>query len=424
VTDPFRIDAVTVRRVLDSRGRPTVEFEVALAGGARGRGIAPAGASTGRHEAVDLRDGGDDPVAALDVRRCIAGARETLAPALLGASAESPEALDDVLAALDPAPGFRTLGGNALIAASFAIHGAHAAARGEALWECLASRRPAALPRPEIQIIGGGAHAAGRLDLQDLLVVPLGEITFAEGLDRVARIHHAVGRRLEAAGRFSGWADEGGYWPCFDDNASAIATLHAGIEDAGLVPGEDAVISIDVAASQFTEADGTLHLRMEGRRLDREAFAAWLVALARAHPVALLEDPFGEDDLDDTRALAEALPPHCRIVGDDLVATSATRIADARDACGAVLIKPNQAGTVSRARAALDGARRHGVVPIVSARSGETEAPDIAHYAVGWEAPMIKVGALARGERTAKWNELIRISEALGDPAMAPFHFS
>ncbi|MEE4298232.1 MAG: hypothetical protein V2J24_02220, partial [Pseudomonadales bacterium] len=340
---------------------------------------------------------------------------------LLSASVAEPRILDALLAELDPEPGFRRLGGNALIAASFAIHAAHAAARGEALWQCLASQRPAALPRPEIQIIGGGAHAAGRLDLQDLLVVPLGDLSFAEGLDRVARIHHAVGRRLEAAGRFSGWADEGGYWPCFDDNASAIATLHAGIEDAGLVPGEDAVISIDVAASQFTAADGTLYLRMEDRRLEREAFSAWLVELARTHPIALLEDPFGEDDLEETAALAAALPPHCRIVGDDLVATSAERIAAARDACGAVLVKPNQAGTVSRARAALDSARRHGLLPIVSARSGETEDADIAHYAVGWEAPMIKVGALARGERTAKWNELIRISEALGDPPMAPF---
>lgn len=419
--DRFRIDEVIVRRVHDSRGRPTVEFEFALAGGARARGIAPAGASTGHHEAVDLRDGGDDPVAALDVRACIAGAREKIAPALLGASVAAPEDLDAVLAALDPEPGFRRLGGNALIAASFAIHAAHAAAHGAALWECLASQRLRALPRPEIQIIGGGAHAAGRLDLQDLLVVPLGELSFAEGLDRVARIHHAVGRRLEAAGRFSGWADEGGYWPCFDDNASAIATLHAGIEDAGLVAGEDAVISIDVAASQFTAADGTLHLRMEDRRLSREAFSAWLVELARTHPIALLEDPFGEDDLEETATLAAALPPHCRIVGDDLVATSAERIEAARDACGAVLVKPNQAGTVSRARAALDSARRNDLVPIVSARSGETEDADIAHYAVGWEAPMIKVGALARGERTAKWNELIRISEALGDPPMAPF---
>ena len=417
----FHIDDVLVRRLRDSRGRPTVEIELQLADGRSARGMAPAGASTGRHEAVDLRDGGDEALAALDVNTAIARARATIAPALRGRSVEDPSALDAMLAELDPSPGFATLGGNAMIAASFAVHSAHAVARGETLWRCLATGPIEALPRPEIQIIGGGAHAAGRLDLQDLMVVPLGELSFAGGLDRVARIHHAVGRRLEAAGRFSGWADEGGYWPHFDDNASAVATLHAGIEDAGLVPGEDAVISIDVAASQLATSDGTLHLRLEDRRLGREAFAAWLLELARRHPIALLEDPFAEDELAETAALARALPPHCRVVGDDLVATSAERIIAAREACGAVLVKPNQAGTVSRARAALDSARRCSLVPIVSARSGETEAVDIAHYAVAWQAPMIKVGALARGERTAKWNEMIRISEALGDPAMAPF---
>jgi enolase len=417
----FRVEDARVRRVLDSRGRPTVEIELELPGGVRARGMAPAGASTGRHEAVDLRDGGTDPVAALDVRTALAGARTELLPVLRSADLEDPDAVDATLEALDRTPGFARLGGNVLIAASFAVRAAVARASRRPLWAAIAQAPPTQLPRPEIQIIGGGAHAAGRLDLQDLMVVPLGAVTFSEGLDRVARIHHAVGARLDREGRFGGYADEGGYWPWFDDDASAVATLHAGIEDAGLVPGEDAVISIDVAASQLRTDGGAYALRLEDRTLSEAAFADWLTELAGRHPIALLEDPFGEDDLDATRELAARLPAGCRIVGDDLVATSAERIEAADGACGAVLVKPNQAGTVRRARLALDAAERCGMMPILSARSGETEDADIAHYAVGWHTPMIKVGALARGERTAKWNELLRISEALGDPPMAPF---
>jgi enolase len=414
-----RVTRLHARRVWDSRGQPTVEVELHLASGARGRGIAPAGASTGRHEAVERRDREADPhFGGRDVHACLAGLRERVAPALVGGDGD-PDAVDARLETIDASPGFREIGGNAAIAVSLAARHADAAAAGMPLWRRLADGRdPVTMPRPQIQVIGGGAHAAGRLDLQDLMIVPLGEIGWAEGLDRVARIHRATRALLEADGRFGGWADEGGFWPWFEDDGTPLEVLARGIEAAGLRPGEDAAISVDVAASQLVRGDG-YRLALEDRDLDTAAFADWLAGLVDRLPIRLLEDPFDEDDVAATGALLARVRGRCRIVGDDLAATSTARIRAAAGAVDAVLIKPNQAGTVARARDALDAARAIGALPIVSARSGETEAVDVVDLAVGWGAPMIKVGALARGERTAKWNHGLRIAEALGDPPLA-----
>jgi enolase len=414
------ISAVNGRRVWDSRGDPTVEVELTLDNGLSARGIAPAGASTGRHEAIERRDGDLDPhFGGRDVHGALTALRIEVAPALRGRSADDPEASDRLLASLDPTPGFARIGGNTLIAASLALWRAAAAIRGQPLWRLLARTPPRTLPRPEIQIIGGGAHAAGRLDLQDLMVVPLGDLDWAEGLDRVARVQRSTRRRLDAADRFGGFADEGGFWPWFARNTDALDLLTRAIEDAGLRPGEDIALSIDVAASQLLD-DGAYRLRLEDRRLDAGAWSEWLAGLVRAYPIRLLEDPFGEDALDATATLRRRLE-NCAIVGDDLVATRADRILAAGAACDAVLIKPNQAGTLSLARDALAAARTAAMMPIVSARSGETEDSDIVDIAIGWTAPMIKVGALARGERTAKWNQGLRIAEALGNPPLAPF---
>jgi enolase len=411
------IAGVHARRVYDSRGRPTVEAEVALQGGASGRAIAPAGASRGSREAVDLRDGGA-PHGGLDVAGAVANAREALANAIVGVDARDQAAVDAALIAADGTPNKSRLGGNAIVAVSMAVANAAANAEGVPLWRHLAAGGPVTLPMPEIQIFGGGAHASRRLDLQDVMVMPIGAATFADALAMVAEIYRAAGTWMAEHCRGAGVADEGGWWPEFDRNEQALLALVAAIERAGYEPGRDAAISLDIAASELLH-DGRYRLALDGRELDRDALAAlWLDWLDR-YPIASIEDPFAEDDEEGWRAFARAAGSRVQIVGDDYLTTSAVRVeAAARDGtCNAVLLKPNQAGTLTETRAALDAARAAGFATIVSARSGETEDVAIAHLAVGWNAGQLKVGSFARGERTAKWNEVLRIEESLGADA-------
>ncbi|MET0441933.1 MAG: phosphopyruvate hydratase [Casimicrobiaceae bacterium] len=409
---------VRARRVYDSRGRPTVEAEVALHGGARGRAIAPAGASRGSREAVDLRDGGAAH-GGLDVAAAVRNVSTTLAAAIAGGDARDQDAIDAALLAADGTPDKSRLGGNAIVAVSLAVAHAAANAEGVPLWRYLAAGRPVTLPLPEIQIFGGGAHAGRRLDLQDVMVMPVGAASFADALAMVAEIYRAAGTWMSERGRVAGVADEGGWWPQFDTNEEALQALVAAIERAGFAPGRDAVISLDVAASELITRDGRYRLALDNRELDRDALAAlWLDWLDR-YPIASIEDPFAEDDDAGWRAFARTAGDRVQIVGDDFLTTNATRIAAAaRDAsCNAALLKPNQAGTLTETRAAFDAARAAGFATIVSARSGETEDVSVAHLAVGWSAGQLKVGSFARGERMAKWNEVLRIEEALGADA-------
>jgi len=408
------IARVAARRVYDSRGRPTVEADVLLEGGALGRAIAPAGASRGSREAVDLRDGGAAH-GGFDVTKALAGVRTTLAAAIVGRDACDQADVDGALIAADGTKDKSRLGGNAIVAVSLAVAHAAAAAAGLPLWRALAGSAAVTLPLPEIQIFGGGAHAQLRLDVQDVMVMPVGAATFADALAMVAGVYRAAGELMAARGRLSGVADEGGWWPQFDDNEDALRTLVAAIERAGYAPGADVAISLDIAASELYR-DGRYRLALERRDLDAPALAGvWLDWLDR-YPIASIEDPFAEDDHDAWRAFARAAGHRVQIVGDDYLTTSAGRVAAAaRDAsCNAVLLKPNQAGTLTETRAALDAARAAGFATIVSARSGETEDVSVAHLAVGWNAGQLKVGSFARGERMAKWNEVLRIEEALG----------
>ena len=405
------------RRVYDSRGRPTVEAEVGLKGGARGRAIAPAGASRGSREAVDLRDGGAAH-GGLDVAGALTSVRTTLAMAIAGSDARDQPAIDAALIAADGTPNKSRVGGNAIVAVSLAVAHAAANAEGAPLWRYLAAGRPVTLPLPEVQIFGGGAHANRRLDLQDVMVMPVGAASFAEALAMVAEIYRAAGAWMRERGRVAGVADEGGWWPQFDTNEEALQALVAAIERAGFVPGRDAAISLDVAATELVH-DGRYRLALDGRAFDRDALAAlWLDWLDR-YPIASIEDPFAEDDDAGWRAFARAAGGRVQIVGDDFLTTNALRVAAAaRDAsCNAVLLKPNQAGTLTETRAAQDAARAAGFATIISARSGETEDVSVAHLAVGWNAGQLKVGSFARGERMAKWNEVLRIEEALGSDA-------
>ncbi len=419
MTDPaHRIERVSARRVWDSRGRPTVEAEVHLPGGVTGRATAPAGASTGRGEALDLRDGGT-AFGGYDVTRALRQVRDTIAPALRGRDVTDQAGLDRVLIDLDGTPDKRRLGGNACIAVSMAaLHAAAGAARLP-LWRYLLGSEPALLPLPEIQIFGGGAHAGRRVDVQDFMVTAVGAASFGEALDWTAEVYRAAGARMADAGRLHGVADEGGYWPAFDTNEEALEHLVRAIEDSGRIPGDEVAISLDVAASEFCR-HGRYHLGLERRVVDSDALGDLLVGWIDRYPIVSVEDPLAEDDAAGMQRFTAAVGDRVQVVGDDYLVTDASRVERAaRDAaCNALLVKPNQAGTLTETRAAFDAARAAGMGTIVSARSGETEDVTIAHLAVGWRAGQLKVGSFSRSERMAKWNEVLRIEEALGAAAV------
>jgi enolase len=412
-----KIVGVRGRRVWDSRARPTVEAEVALAGGAVGRAIAPAGASMGSGEAIDLRDGGA-PLGGFDVRRAVHHVSADIAEALRGLDALDQAVIDRALIELDGTTQKSRLGGNATIAVSMAVLHAAAAARGVPLQAHLAKGRPISIPLPQIQILGGGAHAGRRVDVQDFLVLCPSAASFAEALDRTAEVYHAAHRLLRDEGRACGVADEGGWWPAFSTNEEALDLLLRAIEAAGHTPGQDVHIALDIAASDFGR-DGRYKLGLEQRELDRDGLCELLLSWIDRYPILSIEDPFAEDDVEGFRRFTRAVGGKVQVVGDDLLVTNVARVAQAANdgLVNCVLIKPNQAGTITETLAAFEAAQRHRLSTIVSARSGETEDTTIAHLAVGWNAGQIKVGSIARGERTAKWNELLRLEETLAGRA-------
>lgn len=405
------------RRVWDSRGRPTVEAEILLAGGVQGRAIAPAGASRGSHEAIDLRDGGT-ALGGLGVSRAVANVNGEIASALRGMDARDQAGIDSALIGLDGTPNLARLGGNATIAVSMAVLHAAARASGDALWRYLAAGAPVRLPLPEIQIFGGGAHAGRRIDIQDLMVMPLGAGSFDEALEMVAEVYRTAGELMARRGHLAGVADEGGWWPDFSSNEQALETLALAIETAGYKAPSEMAISLDIAASEFC-SQGRYRLALEGRELDRDQWLATLLGWVQRYPIVSVEDPVGEDDAEGMRAFTAEVGGRIQVVGDDFLVTSAERVRSASEdgSCNAVLLKPNQAGTVTETRRALDAARKAGWGTVVSARSGESEDVTVVHLAVGWNAGQLKVGSFARSERMAKWNEALRIEAELGTGA-------
>jgi enolase len=287
------------------------------------------------------------------------------------------------------------------------------------LWRHLAGNAPVRLPLPEVQIFGGGAHAGRRVDVQDFMVMPVGAWTFGDAIAIVAEVYRVAGAIMQESGKLAGVADEGGWWPAFASNEEALTTLVRAIEGAGLRPGEDVAISLDIAASEFGR-DGRYRLALDGNELDRDAMSAMLLDWIARYPIVSIEDPFAEDDRVAWIRFGEAVANRIQIVGDDYLTTDAGEVDRAAldHACNAVLVKPNQAGTLTEARAALDAGRRHGFGTIVSARSGESEDVTVAHLAVGWNAGQLKVGSFARSERMAKWNEVLRIEESMGADAV------
>ncbi len=409
-----RIASVIARQVWDSRGRPTVEAEVTLEGGASGRAIAPAGASRGAHEAIDLRDGGA-AFGGYGVNRAVAGVAAEIAPALIGMDAREQAAIDQVLCALDGTPGKARLGGNAIVAVSLAtLHAAAAHAR-EPLWRYLAQGQPVRLPLPEIQIFGGGAHAGRRTDVQDFMVMCPRAGSFRRALEITDDVYRAAGRLMQERGPLSGVADEGGWWPDFQSNEDALDVLTKAIEASGHRAGEDVWISLDIAANELGDASGYT-LALDERRLSGEEMAARIIEWCGRYPILSVEDPAGQDDWQTMSRVTAAIGDRVQIIGDDVLVTYAARVerAAAAGVCNAALIKVNQVGTVSEAKAALDAAQAHGWGAIVSARSGESEDVAIAHLSTGWNAGQLKVGSFTRSERMAKWNEVLRIEEAMG----------
>jgi enolase len=412
-----RIAALRALRIWDSRGRPTIEVDVRLADGTAGRGIAPAGASRGSFEAVDLRDGGL-ALGGFGVERAVINVHTVIAGALIGLEATDQSGVDAALIALDGTPNKSRLGGNATIAASLAVLDAAARHAGVPLWRYAANGRKVRLPLPEIQIFGGGAHAGRRIDLQDLMVMPVGAQSFDEALVMVAEVYRTAGELMAESGRRCGVADEGGWWPDFSDNEAAIAMLARAIDIAGYSNGE-VLISLDIAASEFG-VDGRYAPRPGKRTYETDEWINVLLGWVTRYPIVSLEDPVAENDDSGMVAITAAVGDRVQIIGDDYLVTNATRIsgAAARKACNAVLLKPNQAGTITETIAAMTAAREAHWGTIVSARSGETEDTTIAHLAVGWDAGQLKVGSFARSERMAKWNECLRIERELGADAL------
>jgi len=411
------IVAVHGRRIWDSRGRPTVEVDVTLSGGQRGRGMAPAGASRGRFEAIDLRDGGA-VLGGFGVAAAVANVNGPIAGALVGMDATDQAAADAALAALDGTENFAKLGGNAAIATSMAVLDAAARSAGLPLWRYLAGDTPVRLPLPEIQIFGGGAHAGRRVDVQDFLIMPVGAASFDEAMVMTAEVYRAAGELMGERGKRAGVADEGGWWPDFATNEEALDTLALSIDRAGYGNGE-VVISLDIAASEFGK-NGRYRLGLEDREFDTGEWLNVLFGWIGRYPILSVEDPVGEDDAAGMRTFTEAVGDRIQVIGDDYLVTDPARVAAAIDdkACNAVLLKPNQAGTITRTRDAMAAARAAGWGMVVSARSGETEDAMIVHLATGWNTGQLKVGSFARSERMAKWNEALRIEEALGGDAV------
>lgn len=413
----MNIRHVQARRIWDSRGRPTIEVEVTNDDGTRGLGLAPAGASRGTREAVELRDGGIR-LGGLDVQTALRAVEREIAPLLVGRDVTDQAGIDAALVALDGTPQRQRLGGNTLVATSLAVLHAAAAHRRLPLWEHLAQGRPVRLPLPQIQIFGGGAHAGRRVDVQDFMVIAAGATSFQQALEMTAEVYRHAGEWMREHGRLAGVADEGGWWPAFSRNEEALDTLLAAIERAGFEPGRDVAIALDIAASEFGRA-GRYRLALEDEELDSDGLCERLVRWVERYPIVSIEDPLAEDDERGLAAFTRAVGDRVQVVGDDVLVTHAARVtaAAAAGACNCALIKPNQAGTVSEALAAVQAARAAGWGTIVSARSGETEDVAIVHLATGWDAGQLKVGSFARSERMAKWNEGVRLETRQPAPA-------
>jgi enolase len=414
------IERIHARQILDSRGNPTVEVEIELRSGARGRAAVPSGASTGEFEATELRDGGEH-WGGKGVSRAVANVDGEIAAALTGIDAASQGAVDEALIELDGTPNKSRLGANAILGVSLATAQAQAAEEGLALWRYLGGPDASLLPVPMMNVLNGGAHADNKVDFQEFMIVPCGAATFSECLRMGAEVFHALKGTLHERGLATAVGDEGGFAPDLGSNEEALAMLVAGIEAAGYRPGEDVAIALDPASSEFYE-DGAYVLEHEGRTLSAVEFADYWADLAARYPIVSLEDAMDEEDWDGWRVLTERLGSTLQLVGDDIFVTNTERLRRGIETgvANSILIKVNQIGTLTETLQAVAMARDAGYTAVMSHRSGETEDVTIADLAVATGCGQIKTGAPSRSDRVAKYNQLLRIEEQLGSAARFP----
>ena len=412
------IAGVVGREIMDSRGNPTVEVQVVLNDGSVGLAAVPSGASTGEFEAVELRDGDERRYLGKGVLRAVANVNEVLGPALIGADATEQREIDRLLLDLDGTPDKGKLGANALLGVSLAVAKAAAASSDLPLYAYLGGPNAHLLPVPMMNILNGGSHAESNVDVQEFMIAPIGAPSFREALRMGAEVYHQLKALLSSKGLSTGLGDEGGFAPDLPTNQTALELIQQAIEGAGYTPGRDVALALDVASSEYFK-DGSYVLEGEGRTLSSEEHATWLADLVDQFPIVSIEDGMDEDDWDGWSALTELLGDRTQLVGDDLFVTNVTRLRRGLElgVANAVLIKVNQIGTLTETFDTMELAHRHGYANMVSHRSGETEDSTIADIAVAVNAGQIKTGAPARSERVAKYNQLLRIEERLGDNA-------
>ena len=413
-----KITDVRGLEILDSRGNPTVEAEVALASGARGRAAVPSGASTGSREAVELRDAEPKRYFGKGVQRAVAHVNGEIRGAVIGAEAADQEALDAALIALDGTPNKARLGANAILAVSLAAAKAAAAERGIALFEHLAAEEQYVLPLPMMNIINGGAHADNSVDIQEFMILPVGAPSFAESLRYGVEVFHALKKVLKGRKMSTAVGDEGGFAPDFGSNEEALQAIEAAVDAAGYTLGREVYLGLDVASSEFFSG-GQYRLESEGRTFTSAEFAVFLEDLIARYPIVSVEDGMAENDWDGWRYMSARLRDRVQLVGDDLFVTNTELLAQgiAQKVANSILIKPNQIGTLTETLAAIAMASAAGYTSVVSHRSGETEDTTIADIAVATAATQIKTGSLCRSDRLAKYNQLLRIERALGERA-------
>jgi enolase len=411
------IEKVHGRQILDSRGNPTVEVDVLLKSGVAGRAAVPSGASTGEFEAVELRDGAD-AWAGKGVTKAVANVNGELAEAVHGLDAADQGALDRTMIELDGTPNKARLGANAILGVSLAAAKAAAAEAGSPLWRYLGGEAAHVLPVPMMNVLNGGAHADNKVDFQEFMVVPVGASTYSEGLRTGVEVFHALKRTLHDRGLSTAVGDEGGFAPDLDSNEAALEMLIAGIEAAGHRPGDDVAIALDPATSEIFN-DGGYVLEHEGRTLDSAALVEYWSDMCARYPIISIEDGLDEEDWDGWKLLTEKLGERVQLVGDDLFVTNTERLQRGIEAGAAnsILIKVNQIGTLTETLAAMRMAEEAGYTAVMSHRSGETEDTTIADLAVATGCGQIKTGAPSRSDRVAKYNQLLRIEEALGADA-------
>lgn len=412
---------IIAREILDSRGNPTVEADVLLESGVMGRAAVPSGASTGTREAIELRDGDASRYLGKGVMRAVEHVNTEISEALIGLDAQEQAFIDKTLIDLDGTDNKARLGANAMLAVSMAVAKAAAEEAGLPLYRYFGGAAPMSLPVPMMNIINGGEHANNSLDIQEFMIMPVGVTTFREALRCGAEIFHALKKLLDKNGHSTAVGDEGGFAPNLGSHAEALEVIMQAIQNAGYVPGKDVLLALDCAASEFYK-DGKYHLSGEGLQLTSAQFVDYLATLVDKFPIVSIEDGMSEADWDGWKLLTDRLGKKVQIVGDDIFVTN-TRIFKEgiqKGIANSILIKINQIGTLSETFAAIEMAKRAGYTAVISHRSGETEDSTIADIAVGLNAGQIKTGSLSRSDRIAKYNQLLRIEEDLGDTASYP----